>query len=126
MNKTLAISAIALIAVIMVTGSIAPVMAEKGNNNGKAMGCEKANENSKVGEKNPNCEKFDLCEAIGVPLVSKKQILLFIIANDSNVNGTLDKSEFPGSDALFDEIDVTADGQLELLEILKYYLAHCV
>ena len=55
MNKTLAIAAFALIAVIMVSGSIMPAMAAKDDNNGKAMGCEKANVNSKAAEKNPHC-----------------------------------------------------------------------
>ena len=63
MNKTLAITAIALIAVIMITGSLSPAMATKDDNNGKAEGCEKANENGKANVKNPHCETFfDLCE----------------------------------------------------------------
>jgi len=62
MNKTIAITAIVLIAVIMITGSLSPAMATKDDNNGKAKGCEKANENSKASEKNPHCETLDLCE----------------------------------------------------------------
>lgn len=56
MKNTLAISAIILIAVIMVMGAVSPVMATKDDNNG-SNGCAKSNPNSKACEKNPNSKK---------------------------------------------------------------------
>jgi len=60
MNKTLAISAIALIAVIMVVDAVSPTVfadkpeKEKSNNGGN--GCENANPNAKACENNPNSD----------------------------------------------------------------------
>jgi len=39
----------------MLTATSAPALADKDDNNGKAKGCENANEKSKVREKNPHC-----------------------------------------------------------------------
>ncbi len=52
MNKTLAISAISLIAVMMVIGVMPTAIAKEGNNGSN--GCIKSNAKSKACEKNPN------------------------------------------------------------------------
>ena len=51
MNKTIAITAIVFVAVVMVIGAVSPVMANEGSN-----GCDKANPNAKACEKNPNAD----------------------------------------------------------------------
>ena len=51
MNRTLAIAAIVLVAVVMVIGAVSPAMANEGSN-----GCDKANPNAQVCEKNPNAD----------------------------------------------------------------------
>ena len=61
MNKALVISAISLIAVMMVVGVVSPAMAKEGNNGSN--GCEKSNPNSKACEKNPNADS----DGDGVP-----------------------------------------------------------
>ena len=40
---------------LLTSSGFSDVSAAKNDNNGKALGCEKANDNSKVKEKNPNC-----------------------------------------------------------------------
>ena len=53
MNKTLVISAISLIAVVLVIG-VSPAMANNGSN-----GCENANPNAKSCESSPNAEPIE-------------------------------------------------------------------
>lgn len=55
MNRTITISVIALIAIVMVIGIASPAMAKKDNNKGNN-GCENANPNAKACEKNPNAD----------------------------------------------------------------------
>ena len=61
MNKALLLTLILSIAVFMITSVAAPVIADKDDNPGQAKGCEKANEKSKVREKNPHCDVDFVC-----------------------------------------------------------------
>lgn len=75
MNKTLIISAIALIAVIMVVGTVSPTVfadkPEEKKNNGNN-GCEKSG-NAKACENNPNTEPVS-CESCTLELLAAYEV----------------------------------------------------
>ena len=131
MNKTLAITATVLIAVIMITGSLSPAMATKDDNNGKARGCEKANENSKASQKNPHCETLDLCELFsGASLIDIRNWMRDnrIIGESGPLKMTLvEWKAVGGSEELFNEIkSINMDDELVTSpEIRNWVNANC-
>ena len=48
----------------------------------------------------------------------------FIKKYDTNHNGVIDKSEFPGSSEEFDKYDKNKDGKLETYEVKEYLAEH--
>lgn len=54
----------------------------------------------------------------------KDPVAEFIKKYDTNHNGVIDKSEFPGSSADFDKYDKNHDGKLETYEVKEYLAEH--
>ncbi len=111
MNTTLAITAIALIAMIMVVGSISPSMATKDDNNGKAMGCKKANDNSKTRENNPHCNvpnQTNPCDPDGDGAIDIYNLADYLISQGHDSNDIL-----PIVNRIIFETEVLAGGSID-------------
>ncbi|MGY5150882.1 MAG: hypothetical protein ACW9XA_01250 [Candidatus Nitrosopumilus sp. bin_6a] len=120
MNNKLTIFAIVLVALVMISGTVMPSMATKEDNNGRAEGCTKANDNSRVGEKNPHCLKYDLC---GDLEESGSAFLWITKYFGDDIRISID--EFPGTDEEFNQMDAINDGKISPTEALLYKANNC-
>ncbi|MCH8833187.1 MAG: hypothetical protein IIA81_02720 [Thaumarchaeota archaeon] len=129
-----------IIAIIAISGILVGsiitnqnVFADKDDNEGKAEGCEKANDNSKVREKNPNCEDLPtLCELVfdQFGFLPADELLLFLdffrpLDTTLPIN-LLDQSEIQISSTEFNIIDLDDDGLISFNEFRIYYFANCL
>jgi len=136
MNKTLAITTIALVAGIMMIGSITPAAfasgqgngsdSDKGKENHGQKGCETAKEASQGKTKNPHC-KFDLCEIL--PTVGSGEAIQWVRDNDTEGNPTFmtlaEWTAVGGSEELFDEVDRNNNGRVQPVEIFRWHNMNC-
>ena len=69
-------------------------------------------------ERHARCPKVDPAKAGGQGRGNRSRFaMVFMMQNDKNDDGAVDKSEFRGSDARFDQMDKNANGKLEAGEL---------
>ncbi len=75
-------------------------------------------------ERHAKCPKIDPSKAGAEGRGNRSRFaMVFMMQNDKNGDGAVDKSEFRGSDARFDQMDKNANGKLESEELADLHVS---